>query len=87
VFPNQRVNLSVIDTGFVWEVKSPCCYSRGVVFTVENVYIFVFGSQKATWDEVNTMYGYQTIKLLEYYEKSVPESFYNEINNQSSVQD
>ncbi|MFW9992169.1 MAG: hypothetical protein ACFFD4_09000, partial [Candidatus Odinarchaeota archaeon] len=33
-YPNEKVNPTLTDYGVAWEVKSPCCLSRGVVYSV-----------------------------------------------------
>ncbi|MFX1256037.1 MAG: hypothetical protein ACFFCZ_30800 [Promethearchaeota archaeon] len=82
VFPNDNVNLSVVDNGYAWEIKSPCCYSRGVVFSIENVYIYIFGSQASTWDEVETVYNLQVVKVLNHFNREVPQNLLGQsVNN------
>lgn len=76
VFPKDKVNLSVIDTGVIWEVKSSCCYSRGVLFSTDYMYIYIFGSQTSTWEEVRIVYSTQVIKILNFLDRDIPASLY-----------
>lgn len=71
VFPNYRFVLNAVDDGFGWEIKSPCCYSRGVTFSMENTYIYVFGSQNSDWEDLTYIFNKQTQKLLDYYNRDV----------------
>ncbi|MFX1536251.1 MAG: hypothetical protein ACFFDI_18705 [Promethearchaeota archaeon] len=81
-FPNDSVDLSVTDNGYVWEIKSPCCISRGVVFSIENVYIYIFGSQASKWSEVEIIYNLQVAKALSYFNREVPENLLGQtVNN------
>lgn len=78
VFPNDRVNLSYVDNGYVWEIKSPCCYSRGVVFALNNTYVYIFGSQAAEWTEVSQIYTLQILELYDYYNLNLPDELRSE---------
>lgn len=83
VFPNYRLNLELVDEGYVWEVKSPCCYSRGATFSIENSYVFIFGSQQSKWEDITYIYDLQVIKLLNHYGRDVPENILLEIEQYS----
>lgn len=78
IFHKDKVNLSFIDSGVIWEVKSPCCYSRGVVFSIDNIYVYIFGSQQSTWSEINLIYTIQLIKIFDFLNRDVPPSLYED---------
>ena len=78
-FPNYRLSLENVDEGYAWEIKSPCCYSRGVTFSLNNSYIYLFGSQQSKWDDIVYIFDKQVVKLLNYYGRDVPEGLGVEI--------
>lgn len=65
-FFTNKVDLNLIDAGYAWEIKSPCCYSRGVTFSIDSYYIYVFGSQQSSWYEIDYLYNLQIDKLLDF---------------------
>ena len=79
-FENYRVNMNAVTTGFVWEVKSPCCYSRGITFSLKNSYVYIFGSQQTKWPDLIYIFNKQVVKLQNYYNISVSNSMLQEIN-------
>ncbi|MHA1214865.1 MAG: hypothetical protein ACTSPG_06175 [Candidatus Hodarchaeales archaeon] len=84
IFYNDKINQSWVDVGVTWEVKSPCCYSKGVLFSIDYIIIDIFGSQKSTWDQVKIIYSVQLIKLLNFLGKPVPSQLYIDISGFSS---
>ncbi|MHA1974328.1 MAG: hypothetical protein ACTSW1_15115 [Candidatus Hodarchaeales archaeon] len=81
VFYNDKINQSWVDVGVTWEVKSPCCYSKGVLFSLDYIIIDIFGSQKSTWDQVKIIYSVQLIKLLNFLGKLVPSQLYIDMSS------
>lgn len=79
-FPNFRFDLNAVSSGFAWEILSPCCYSRGVSFSIENTYVHIFGSQSSKWADLVYVYNKQVIKLEQYYNISVSQQLVQEIN-------
>ena len=84
VFHNDLVDFSAVSFGVVWEVKSPCCYSRGVLYSIDNIYMYIFGSEAATWEEIKAIYSVQTIKLLIYLSKDIPSQLMKDAKDISS---
>ncbi|MFX0124415.1 MAG: hypothetical protein ACFFAE_12305 [Candidatus Hodarchaeota archaeon] len=84
VFPKDKVDLSLVDTGVNWEVKSACCYSRGVLFSIDHIYIYIFGSQEATWSEINLLYNIQLIKILNFLNRDIPSNLLEPSKNESN---
>lgn len=79
-FPNFRFDFNATSSGFAWEVLSPCCYSRGVAFSIGNTYIHIFGSTLAQWQDVQYIFDKQVVKLDNYYNQPVPNSIVHQIN-------
>ena len=84
VYHNDKVDFSIVSFGVVWEVKSPCCYSRGVLYSIDNIYMYIFGSEAATWEEITAIYSVQTIKLLQYLNKEIPLQLIEDAKDNSS---
>ncbi|MFX1504857.1 MAG: hypothetical protein ACFFDC_01975 [Promethearchaeota archaeon] len=84
VFPKDKVNLSPVDVGINWEVKSACCYSRGVLYSIDNIYIYIFGSQQATWSEIEALSNIQLIKILNYLDREIPSNLLDSSMEQSN---
>ena len=80
-FPNFRFDLNAITSGFAWEIKSPCCYSRGVSFSLGSTYIDIFGSQLSKWPDVVYIFNKQVVKLEQYYNMSVSNAMLQNITN------
>lgn len=79
-FPNFRFDLSAVSSGFAWEILSPCCYSRGVSFSIGNTYVHIFGSQSSKWSDLVYVYNKQVVKLEQYYNIPVSQQLLQEIN-------
>jgi hypothetical protein len=75
VFFESKFDLSVVDDGYVWEVKSPCCYSRGVTFSIDTIYIHIFGSEDSTWDDIGRIYTEQISDIYSYLGMDLPPGF------------
>ncbi|MFX0094653.1 MAG: hypothetical protein ACFFBD_23155 [Candidatus Hodarchaeota archaeon] len=71
-FPNDKVDLTAADEGYVWEIKTLCCLSRGVVFSVETIYLYFSAGRASTWSEIEILYNYQITKILEHFGREVP---------------
>ena len=84
-FPNFRFDLNAISSGFAWEIKSPCCYSRGVSFSLGNAYINIFGSQQSKWPDVVYIFNKQVVKLEQYYNMSVSNAMLQNITNYEQI--
>ena len=80
-FPNFRFDLSSVSSGFAWEIKSPCCYSRGVSFALGTTYINIFGSQQSKWPDVEYIFNKQVVKLEQYYNIPVSSAMVQNITN------
>ncbi|MFW9906321.1 MAG: hypothetical protein ACFFFH_18515 [Candidatus Thorarchaeota archaeon] len=83
VFPQDKIDLSPVDIGVNWEVKSACCYSRGVLFSIEEIYIYIFGSQQASWTEIELLYNIQVIKILNFLDRDIPSNLISHTTEQS----
>ena len=79
-FPNFRFNLSDITTGYAWEIKSPCCYTRGETFSLDSSYVHIFGSQASKWQDLNYIFDKQVAKLENYYNMPVSQDLLKEIH-------
>lgn len=69
---SPKVKLLGVDSGYNWEVKSPCCFSRGVSFTIGKYYFYIFGSQESKWDDIQLLFKAQASTMLKYLGESVP---------------
>ena len=85
VFPNFRFDFNATSNGFAWEIKSPCCYSRGVTFSLGTTYINIFGSQQSKWSDVVYIFNKQVVKLEQYYNMSVTNGILRNISNYEQI--
>lgn len=62
------------------EVKSTSCYSRGGTFSIDSIYIHIFGSEDSTRDDITRIYTEQISDIYTYLGLNLPSGFLQSTN-------